>query len=170
MFRIFLFLIIGIVIGSLFFRTPSFKEGIEALEKKDYKKAEEVFFYYCNNGEGTGCFNLGVLYYRLGNKPLSLGYYQKSCDFKFPQGCIVTGYFFLIGDEVSKDLDKAKSYFQKACKLGEEKGCQLAKEVDTKKTINFVGGLIDLIPGVKLIVKGVRFIKEGARFIKNLVK
>jgi tetratricopeptide (TPR) repeat protein len=157
---IFVIAILVMTINDLFFSGPSFKEGVEALEKGDYKKAEEVFSYYCKKEDGAGCFNLGVLYYRLGNKPFSLGYYQKSCDFNLPQGCIVAGYFFLTGDGVSEDLHKAKSYFQKACELGEEKGCQLAKEVDTKKILNFLGGLIELIPGEKLITQGIRFIKK----------
>lgn len=93
--------------------------------KKDDKKAFELFSLSCNNGEMMGCQGLGYLYQKgegvrkdIDQAIQLLGI---ACSGGLSLACNDLGVIY-ISDK--KDSQKAKSFFNQACILGNELGCQ----------------------------------------------
>lgn len=59
--------------------------------EKDYFKAVGLYNKSCNAGSGSGCNNLGFMYYEgkgvRKDKSKALEYYGKACDLKCENGC-----------------------------------------------------------------------------------
>jgi TPR repeat protein len=49
---------------------------------------------------------------------------QKACERKMPTACYELGQLYEEGLGVDKNISVSKSYFQKACEYGYDKGCK----------------------------------------------
>lgn len=81
----------------------------------------------CQANDGEACYTLGKKYnsysdeekykqWRLSKRD---ELYQKACDLKYSEACVVLGK----GYEEQKDIAKAVEFFAKACKMNESQGC-----------------------------------------------
>jgi eukaryotic-like serine/threonine-protein kinase len=95
----------------------------------DYATALSLYTKACNGGAPDACNNLGVMY-RTGrgvgkDSVRALALYQKACDGGNADGCSDLGAVYKNGgDGVSQDLEKAKTYLDKGCKMGSKFGCE----------------------------------------------
>ena len=69
--------------------------------------------------------------------------YQKECDLGDANGCNYLGVIYIKGQGVTQDYIKAKSFFDKSCKLGSSEGCKkytltnsLIGHTDTKRLLH----------------------------------
>lgn len=66
-------------------------EGKTALEQKKYFEAVDAFSAACENGNGTGCYNLGLMYENAvgvaQNKYKASTLYAQACRAQEPLGC-----------------------------------------------------------------------------------
>ncbi|GAA8267318.1 hypothetical protein HpNP113_01140 [Helicobacter pylori] len=56
-------------------------------------------------------------------------YFEKACDLKYGGGCGALGMLYEYGQGVEKNLTKAAQFYSKACKLGDQKACEILKEL-----------------------------------------
>ncbi|GAA7517571.1 hypothetical protein MMM110_02990 [Helicobacter pylori] len=56
-------------------------------------------------------------------------YFEKACDLKYGGGCGALGMLYEYGQGVEKNLTKAAQFYSKACKLGNQKACEILKEL-----------------------------------------
>ncbi|UOR70313.1 tetratricopeptide repeat protein [Helicobacter pylori] len=54
-------------------------------------------------------------------------FYSKACELKDGWGCSFLGVLYYNGDGVKQDSKKAVALFEKACKLGYKKACEMLK-------------------------------------------
>ncbi|GAA9253757.1 hypothetical protein TH0071_01100 [Helicobacter pylori] len=54
-------------------------------------------------------------------------FYSKACNLKDGMGCGALGVLYYNGDGVKQDSKKAVALFEKACKLGYKKACEMLK-------------------------------------------
>ncbi|WP_229766754.1 tetratricopeptide repeat protein [Helicobacter pylori] len=54
-------------------------------------------------------------------------FYSKACELKEGDGCGALGALYYNGDGVKQDSKKAVALFEKACKLGYKKACEMLK-------------------------------------------
>lgn len=107
--------------------------GCLALAEQEPERAVELDERACT-AQLSNCFYLGKLYYdgKIVAKDLekALGYFETACDADFGAGCNWAG--FLRdghGDGVvPKDRARAKELYEKACRLGVDQGCKLARK------------------------------------------
>ncbi|GAA6778548.1 hypothetical protein HpHA38_15840 [Helicobacter pylori] len=55
--------------------------------------------------------------------------YSRACELKDGWGCSFLGVLYYNGDGVKQDFKKAVALFEKACKLGYKKACEMLKEL-----------------------------------------
>ncbi|GAA8295840.1 hypothetical protein HpHA275_07240 [Helicobacter pylori] len=55
--------------------------------------------------------------------------YSRACELKDGWGCSFLGVLYYNGDGVKQDSKKAAALFEKACKLGYKKACEMLKEL-----------------------------------------
>ncbi|WP_326691043.1 sel1 repeat family protein [Helicobacter pylori] len=55
--------------------------------------------------------------------------YSRACDLNNGWGCSFLGVLYYNGDGVKQDSKKAVALFEKACKLGYKKACEMLKEL-----------------------------------------
>jgi len=83
----------------------------------------------CNNGDSTGCFNLGLFYITGKDTPrnysMASEMFKKSCDIGNPYGCFNLGTMYQYGKIVRKDIGLARIYYEKACNMNFQTGCNL---------------------------------------------
>lgn len=122
---------------------------------KNYKNAFGSCEKACQEKDGEGCTNLGLMYHAgLGvrqNTQKAKNYYEKACNLKNGSGCSNLGYMYYMGQISSRDFKKAKIYYEKACnELNNHLGC-----------LN-LGNLYYMGHGVKQSYKQAKkFIKKG---------
>ena len=59
--------------------------------------------------------------------------YEKSCDtLNNSFGCYLLGGFYLLQTDNSASADFAKKYFEKACKLGHQEGCEELEKINNQ--------------------------------------
>jgi len=107
--------------------------------KKDYSKVFELVKKTCEKGSGLGCLILGSMYHdgifikkniyeanRFLGKSLSIS--QKECNLDLFLGCYTLASIYQNGFGVKADLSKAEKLYEKACKLGSVKSCEIIKK------------------------------------------
>lgn len=99
---------------------------------KDKATAHRIFSKLCENKMGKACHAAAMHINRYSPKPdfqRFLSYQLKGCDFGTAQSCFIVArsYEAPWDPNVETDHAQAKKYFNKACKLGFEMGCQYAK-------------------------------------------
>ncbi|KAG8436893.1 hypothetical protein GDO86_007837 [Hymenochirus boettgeri] len=105
----------------------------------DLKAAFDCYLKSCNKGgkkSTDSCHNVGLLAHdgRVnGDKPDPLqarDYYSKACDGKFAASCFNLSTLYIQGAPgVSKDMNKALYYSERACNLGHMWGCANASRM-----------------------------------------
>ena len=96
----------------------------------------------CELGDGNGCFSFssnlregyGVVRDSAESDAVlkkALTLLPKACDGGDASSCLSLGFLYELGRRIPKDLVKAKTCFEKACKAGEEMGC-----VGVKRLVN----------------------------------
>jgi TPR repeat protein len=96
-------------------------EGVTA----DPKREAELLEQSCAGGEGRGCFNLA---FKSDPDPKATasqaaldrarGYFERGCEAQFPGACFNVGEYYLSGRGVTKDVDRALGYMERACLIG----------------------------------------------------
>lgn len=99
---------------------------------KDEKKAVGLYQKGCNNGLVIACVNLGFMYSQGKGAKQDLGkalaLYTKACDADEAKGCMNLGAVYQNGNaKVAPDRIMSTKYFVRACKLGDQQGCEFAK-------------------------------------------
>ncbi|GHP80141.1 hypothetical protein VN0244_03970 [Helicobacter pylori] len=56
-------------------------------------------------------------------------FYFKVCELNSGGGCVALGALYYNGDGVKQDSKKAVALFEKPCKLGYKKACEMLKEL-----------------------------------------
>lgn len=99
------------------------------VEKKDEKRAAELYQKACDGGEMTGCNNLADMYLkgkgfdRVDNKRAA-ELFQKACDGGEMMGCSNLGGMYLNGIGVDRrDENRAIELYKKACAMGNKDAC-----------------------------------------------
>ena len=83
----------------------------------------------CENGNGIGCFNVGVSF-AFGEYGVrqdyfqAKEYYEKGCELNDGNSCKNLGVLYYKGEGVKQNKSKAKYYFGKACDLKLQVGCK----------------------------------------------
>ena len=94
----------------------------QADKKKDYLGAIDYFKKGCEFGSKDSCYELSAMYLQ-GKEGIgkdmsqALNYSTKACDQGHIYGCVNVSVMYKKGDGVSKDLDMAEKFKQKAKKL-----------------------------------------------------
>ena len=73
--------------------------------------------------KGDECLDKALQYEKAGYIIKANALYQKACDFNEGQGCFNLGYNYKYGIGLSKDINKAKSLYYKACRIGVKQAC-----------------------------------------------
>ncbi len=91
----------------------------------DPKRETELLERACTGGEGRGCFNLALkadLDFDATVEQAALdrarGYFERGCAAQFPGACFNIGEYYLSGRGVTKDIDRALAYMERACLIG----------------------------------------------------
>ncbi len=98
----------------------------------DQRRAYELFERACGNGNASGCANAGALL-QGGNgpvardRPLAKRRYEQACALGNGPGCTWVGIMLIAGDGVPQDARTGLQFVEKGCRLGDEKGCELAR-------------------------------------------
>lgn len=98
---------------------------------EDYNKAKEYYTKACDNDYMFACLNLIRLDmhygpHKIDDKKRNI-LEQKACDGGIGTSCTGLGFKYQQGHGVSINKVKAKEYYDKACFLGEESGCQFSE-------------------------------------------
>lgn len=104
-----------------------FGRGNRLNKEKCFNKNSTLF-----DIEGRNCYYLAESYdVGIGvksNKTTARTLYEKACDLKFEKACTEAGKFYLEGDTVKKNPEKANNYFYIGCLMGDADGCVYYKE------------------------------------------
>ena len=108
-----------------------FGRGNRLNKEKCFNKNSTLF-----DIEGRNCYYLAESYdVGIGvksNMTTARTLYEKACDLKFEKACTKAGKFYLEGDTVKKNPEKANNYFYIGCLMGDPDGCAQAN-IDHKK-------------------------------------
>ncbi|GAA6918306.1 tetratricopeptide repeat protein [Helicobacter pylori] len=72
---------------------------------------------------------LGVKSYDKQDFTQARKYFERACELNSGSGCNFLGFLYENGQGVEKDLIKAAYFYSKACKLGNQKACEVLKEL-----------------------------------------
>ncbi|AZP95047.1 sel1 repeat family protein [Helicobacter pylori] len=102
--------------------------GVKSIEAKDYIQAKKYFEKACDLKYGGGCGALGDLYDDVEKNLIKAAQlYTKACELKEGDGCGALGGLYYNRDGVKQDSKRAVALFEKACKLGYKKACEMLK-------------------------------------------
>jgi len=109
-------------------QADSFNDGLKAYNAKDFKKAETLFSKFCDAGNASGCYNLGLMYDNgkgvKQNDFKAVKLYTKACNSGYINGCYNLGLMYFNGNGVRQSDSRAKELFGKACDGGDAFGCK----------------------------------------------
>lgn len=95
-----------------------------------YLTAIEVYTFPCRYHEAEACYRIGRIYAGIGHAnetsqdmKLGIKYLEEACDYKSADACNDLGLIYELGIKVSKSKTKAKKFYEKGCKLKNERGC-----------------------------------------------
>ncbi|GAA8838551.1 hypothetical protein HpRN165_02390 [Helicobacter pylori] len=74
-------------------------------------------------------FDLGVKSSEAKDYIQAKKYFEKACGLNNGGGCGALGVLYEDGQGVEKNLTKAAYFYSKACKLGNQKACEVLKEL-----------------------------------------
>ncbi|GAA7680889.1 hypothetical protein COL0001_00970 [Helicobacter pylori] len=74
-------------------------------------------------------FDLGIESYDKQDFSKARKYFEKACNLKDGGGCGALGGLYYNGEGVEKNLIKTYQFYSKACKLGDQKACEMLKEL-----------------------------------------
>lgn len=78
----------------------------------------------CTGGNAQSCKKAGELYYKKQDFENAIKSFAKACDKGDGSSCYNLGMIYYNAKGVKQDNLKAKDFFQKACKLKFERGCE----------------------------------------------
>ena len=125
-------LVLLVVLFSIGFSKDLTELENEAYKKGDYQKVVQVDQKACDEGNASGCNNLGFLYQN--GQGVKQDYqkaaqlYQKACDEGNASGCNNLGVLY----EYGQSFSTAKQYYGKACDLGLQLGCGKYRRLSEK--------------------------------------
>lgn len=97
---------------------------------KDIDKAKMWFEKGVNQGDGNSIAALATIYILNDkNYPAGLKLLKDALKDNKPEVQIVMGVLYYNGTAVPKNINKARKYFDLACKNGAKKGCKLTKDI-----------------------------------------
>lgn len=102
---------------------------------KDTVEAKRLFKLSCNN-LSIGCSNLGdLMVSENGSKVTNevINIYDKGCNGRDSESCLILAKFYQEGKIVPENLDKSHNYYKKACMLGKKNACS---KIGMKMNIN----------------------------------
>ena len=115
----------------------NFDDGVNAIEKGDYKTALSIFEDLASKGDAEAQYNLGVMYVKgegvRQDYKKAIEWYEKAATKGDASAQYNLGVMYYNGQVVKQDYKKAKEWFGKACDGGYQKGC------DTYKILNQEG-------------------------------
>jgi len=111
---------------------------------KYYQKAVTLYNEECDKGVARSCRNLSSIYtlemYGTHNKAKgaelkkrTFKLYNDLCEAKDDEGCFQMASYYYTGSGVSVDWKKAKEYYEKSCKYGQESACWRARDINISK-------------------------------------
>lgn len=111
--------------------------GVELLnmdDKIEFENGVAVLKKQCDKNDPQSCVWLGLLYEKGSgtldpDMKVAVEYYKKSCEQGFSTACVGSGLLSQEGKGIPEDLEAARQAFDKACKLGSEKGCEYLKKI-----------------------------------------
>lgn len=91
----------------------------------------EVFMRACAQGWVAGCGSLGDAYFQREGPDRAQGvlHWQQACDNGHAGSCANLAVMHRLGDGVPKDEAQAATFMNRACSLGLDRACDLAKEL-----------------------------------------
>ena len=105
--------------------------------EKNLKKALDIYFQSCRDGDSVGCFNFANML-KAGeglekrDEELAVTLYKSNCKNHHYKSCFNLGVMYHKGRGVKKDIKRAKLYFQKACGGGVGLGCKNYYLIESK--------------------------------------
>ena len=112
-------------------------DGTSEYKKGNYSEAINLYTKACDNGDITGCFHLGNIYFM--GEVIKTNYFKahqfwsKACNGGNMDGCYWLASLYSHGKGVSHDKVKAKELFGKACDGGNKRACESYQMIVTKK-------------------------------------
>ena len=105
----------------------NFQDGVNAIEKGDYKTAFIIFEDLASKGDIEAQFALGLMYYNgkgvRQDYKKAIEWYEKAANQGNTKAQFNLGIMYANGQGVIQDKKRAKEYFRKACDGGDQKGC-----------------------------------------------
>ncbi|MBP5790367.1 MAG: sel1 repeat family protein [Neisseriaceae bacterium] len=103
---------------------------------KDINKVVKLYEKSCNGNFVSACMNLGTLYF-MGeevptNLPKAKTLFEKACNGNEEHACSKLGVMYL-GIGVEEDIETAKKYFDKGCRLGDTTACSIIQQMNNKQ-------------------------------------
>jgi TPR repeat protein len=109
-----------------------YQEGVGVA--RDQVKAREIFERACDGQEFRACGLLGVIYTEGLGVPfappfqrIGVDYFERACKGGHADSCWFLGSILRAGRGVRRDEARARASFQRACELGDSKGCDELK-------------------------------------------
>ena len=100
-------------------------EGVE----KNSNKAFECYQKVCNAGNqfsGSACRIIAKIFDNKKDKANAFEYYKKGCENLDGEACWHYAWYYEAGSGVAQSNEKAKLFYQAACKYGYQRGCSSA--------------------------------------------
>jgi TPR repeat protein len=98
-----------------------------ALWKEDFNKESFIFIKKaCNLGDAKSYGKIGGMYKNIKEWNEAVSYYKQSCTKEYPSGCITLALFY---KRQFNNMDKYKTYLQKACDYGKRLACKKLKRI-----------------------------------------
>src|SRR5262249_48928074 len=94
----------------------------------DLARALELSLAACEKDVGLGCVNAGVQFAdgsiaTSQDRPRALSLYRRGCSLRNGKACAHLGMYYLRGEIVPRDLNRAAEHFEQSCNMGVPLGC-----------------------------------------------
>jgi uncharacterized protein len=103
------------------------KQGFEAMNLKNYLKAEELFIKACERGNSNACYNLAITYVKdltaVQNYFNAALLFKKACNNGLKEACFGLGTLYENGKGVIQNVSKAATFYKLACDKGHTTAC-----------------------------------------------
>ena len=97
-------------------------------EVEDQNKANRFFEQSCEKGIINACVKTAKVYYENSRFKDAAKLLYESCGMESPEGCHLAGYVTERGEGTDEDLIFAGLIYEKACRLGYDTSCKMAKK------------------------------------------
>lgn len=99
-----------------------YKDGLGVI--KSEINALKYYQISCDGKLPYGCFMVAEFAYKNANVAKAIENYSLACDLGDDKGCLKLAEFYYVGEGVDKNLEKAKNLSEKACQMGNDRGCK----------------------------------------------